>query len=174
MTLDKRPDLTRRLRKVTDIDQGETRKTLVESTAESIQRAFTMCLTERSANRNGIGRDGKPEGKKIGIYSFANLALKLFFKVRGITRDVYMCLMRSTVPEDSILKSAFHQYLTAFTFPCAISCQSACHVPLLSWTLPLHQRPLLSRPVMSSICLRSMPCSMHQSKTEHTHLPHFR
>ncbi|TVY54335.1 PCI domain-containing protein [Lachnellula cervina] len=82
MTLDNRPDLTRRLRKVTDIDQGETRKTLVESTAESIQRAFTMCLTERSANRNGIGRDGKPEGKKIGIYSFANLALKLFFKCR--------------------------------------------------------------------------------------------
>lgn len=79
MMLDKRPDLTRRLRKVTD--QGETRKTLVESTAESIQRAFTMCLTERSSNRNGIGRDGKPEGKKIGIYSFANLALKLFFKV---------------------------------------------------------------------------------------------
>ena len=90
MTLDKRPDLTRRLRKVTDIDQGETRKTLVESTAESIQRAFTMCLTERSANRNGIGRDGKPEGKKIGIYSFANLALKLFFKVRSNTFNIYL------------------------------------------------------------------------------------
>ena len=80
MTLDKRPDLTRRLR-MSNIDQGETRKTLVEGTAESIQRAFTMCLTERSANRNGIGRDGKPEGKKIGIYSFANLVLKLLFQV---------------------------------------------------------------------------------------------
>jgi len=83
MMLDKRPDLTRRLRKITDSDQGETRKTLVESTAESIQRAFTVCLTERSSNRNGIGQDGKPEGKKIGIYSFANLALKLFFKVES-------------------------------------------------------------------------------------------
>jgi hypothetical protein len=80
MTLDKRPDLTRRLRKVANIDSGETRKSLVEGTAESIQRAFTMCLTERSSNRNGI-KDGKPEGKKIGIYSFANLVLKLLFQV---------------------------------------------------------------------------------------------
>lgn len=74
MTLDKRPDLTRRLR-MTD---GESRKTLVEGTAESIQRAFTICLTERNA---GI-KDGKPEGKKIGIYRFANLVLKLLFQVR--------------------------------------------------------------------------------------------
>ncbi|KAI9642171.1 hypothetical protein NHQ30_008973 [Ciborinia camelliae] len=81
MTLDKRPDLTRRLRRVADVDAGETRKTLVEGTAETIQRAFTVCLTERTTNRNGVGADGKPEGKKVGIYSFANLALKLFFQV---------------------------------------------------------------------------------------------
>ncbi|KIN08491.1 hypothetical protein OIDMADRAFT_109463 [Oidiodendron maius Zn] len=81
MTLDKRPDLTSRLRKVANVDQGESQKSLVEGTAESIQRAFTMCLTERSLNRNGIGKDGKPEGKKIGIYSFANLVLKLLFQV---------------------------------------------------------------------------------------------
>lgn len=83
MMLDKRPDLTRKLRKMADSDQGEGRKTLVEGTAESIQRAFTMCLTERSANRNGVGRDGMPEGKKIGIYSFANMVLKLLFQVRN-------------------------------------------------------------------------------------------
>jgi hypothetical protein len=77
--LDKRPDLTINLRKVTD--EGESRKTLVEGTAELIQRAFTVCLTERTANRNGIGRDGKPEGKKVGIYSFANMVLRLLFQV---------------------------------------------------------------------------------------------
>ena len=82
MTLDKRPDLTRRLRKVANDDQGETRKSLVEGTAEAIQKAFTMCLTDRTANRSGIGIDGKPEGKKVGIYSFANLVLKLLFQVR--------------------------------------------------------------------------------------------
>lgn len=79
--LDKRPDLTRRMVEVKDVDQGE-KKTLVESTAETIQRAFTLCLNERTTSRNGIGRDGKPEGKKIGIYSFANMVLKLLFKVR--------------------------------------------------------------------------------------------
>jgi hypothetical protein len=83
MTLDKRPDLTRRLRKFSNADQGgEGRKTLVEGTAETIQRAFTMCLTERSLSRNGVGKDGKPEGKKMGIYKFANLVLKLLFQVR--------------------------------------------------------------------------------------------
>lgn len=80
MMLDKRPDLTRNMVKIADVDQ-ESRKTLVEGTAESIQRAFTMCLTERTANRNGIGRDGKPEGKKVGIYSFANMVLRLLFQV---------------------------------------------------------------------------------------------
>lgn len=83
MTLDKRPDLTQRLRKVMNVDQGESRKSLVEGTAECIQRAFTMCLTERSSNLNGIGKDGKPENKKVGIYSFANLVLKLLFQVSG-------------------------------------------------------------------------------------------
>lgn len=83
MMLDKRPDLTSQLRKVTNVDQDETRKSLVEATAESIQRAFTMCLTERSASRNGVGNDGKPEGKKVGIYLFANLVLKLLFQVCG-------------------------------------------------------------------------------------------
>ncbi|KUJ16699.1 COP9 signalosome-like protein complex subunit 12 [Mollisia scopiformis] len=79
--LDKRPDLTSNLNTITDAEQGE-RKTLVEATAELIQRAFTICLTERTANRNGVSRDGKPEGKKVGIYSFANMVLKLLFQCR--------------------------------------------------------------------------------------------
>lgn len=81
MTLDKRPDLTRGLRKIAADSAGENRKSLVEGTAETIQRAFTMCLSDRGQNRNGIGKDGKPEGKKIGIYSFANLVLKLLVQV---------------------------------------------------------------------------------------------
>lgn len=89
VTLDSRPDLTRKIRKVANLDQGETRKTLVEGTAEVIQKAFTMCLTERTSNRSGIGQDGKPEGKKVGIYSFANLVLKLLFQVLSITFNIW-------------------------------------------------------------------------------------
>ncbi len=87
MMLDKRPDLTRGLHKVADVDQGD-RKSLVEGTAELIQRAFTMCLTERTTNRNGL-RDGKPEGKKVGIYSFANMVLRLLFQVRILLTPIF-------------------------------------------------------------------------------------
>lgn len=79
MMLDKRPDLTSKFIRIAD--EGETRKTLVEGTAESIQRAFTMCLTERTTNRSGVGPNGIPEGKKVGIYSFANMVLRLLFQV---------------------------------------------------------------------------------------------
>ncbi|EKD18620.1 PCI domain-containing protein [Drepanopeziza brunnea f. sp. 'multigermtubi' MB_m1] len=81
--LDGMPHLTQKMAQVKDVEAGE-KKTLVESTAETIQRAFTLCLNERTPSKNGIGRDGKPEGKKIGIYSFANMVLKLLFKRRAI------------------------------------------------------------------------------------------
>ncbi|CAL3965300.1 unnamed protein product [Diplocarpon coronariae] len=81
MTLDKMPHLTQKVAKVKDVEAGE-KKTLVEGSAETIQRAFTLCLNERTPSKNGIGRDGQPEGKKIGIYSFANLVLRLLFKSR--------------------------------------------------------------------------------------------
>lgn len=55
---------------------GEERKSIVESTAEVIQKIFTMCLTDRTS-----ARYAKPEGKKVGIYIFANKVLKLLFAV---------------------------------------------------------------------------------------------
>lgn len=85
--LDKRPELTRKMIQVTDTENGE-RKTLVESTAETVTRAFTLCLSDRTPSRNGIDRNGKPEGKKIGIYSIANMVLKLLFKVCAEVRSL--------------------------------------------------------------------------------------
>lgn len=55
--------------------RGET-KTIVESTADTIQKIFTICLTDRSS-----GRFNKPEGKKTGLYICVNLVLKLLFTV---------------------------------------------------------------------------------------------
>jgi hypothetical protein len=123
MNLDKRPDLTSRLRKVTNVDQGEARKTLVEGTAESIQRAFTMCLTERSTNRNGLGKDGKPEGKKVGIYSFANLVLKLLFQVCShITASLCWNLTKTAVSENPIGKSTLHEYISTLPSSLRLPC----------------------------------------------------
>lgn len=70
MSLSRQPELARRLRAV-DED-----KTIAESSAEIIQKIFTTCLTDRSS-----GRYDRPEGKKIGVYMFANLVLKLLFAV---------------------------------------------------------------------------------------------
>jgi hypothetical protein len=54
----------------------DNRKSVAESSAEIIQKIFTTCLTDRSGTRTS-----KPEGKRVGIYMFANLVLKLLFAV---------------------------------------------------------------------------------------------
>jgi hypothetical protein len=106
MTLDKRPDLTRNLRKLSSVDMGgdgEGRKTLVETSAETIQRAFTMCLNDRTPSRSGVDRDGHVEGKKIGIYKFANLVLKLLFQV---------CQYPYPLPPSSIFRASLSRLVT--------------------------------------------------------------
>ncbi|KAI0450688.1 hypothetical protein F5B21DRAFT_421074 [Xylaria acuta] len=75
MTLNKRPDLTKKLN---TLDTGEDDQTsIVGTTAEVIQKIFTTCLTDRSSQRYA-----HPEGKKVGVYIFANLTLKLLFACR--------------------------------------------------------------------------------------------
>ncbi|KAF3811635.1 hypothetical protein GCG54_00001964 [Colletotrichum gloeosporioides] len=73
MMLSKRPDLTRQIRNV----DADDRKSIAETSAEIIQKIFTTCLTDRSSTRYS-----KPEGKKVGVYMFANLVLKLLFACR--------------------------------------------------------------------------------------------
>ena len=85
--LDKRPDLvaslTRREPNASSDETGE-RVTLVENTANTIREAFKKCLSERSGQTSGLTQDGKPEGRKIGIYVTANLCLKLFFHCKKL------------------------------------------------------------------------------------------
>jgi hypothetical protein len=79
MTLDKRPDLVAHLASANaqGDDEGQ-RQSIVESTAETLQRAFTICLSDRSG---ATGTSSNPlEGKKKGIYVIANLELKLLFQ----------------------------------------------------------------------------------------------
>ncbi|KAI0132113.1 hypothetical protein BJ170DRAFT_577386 [Xylariales sp. AK1849] len=77
MTLNKRPDLTRKLRTVDTGTGEEDQKSIVDKTADVIQRIFTACLTDRSS-----AQFAKPEGKKVGVYIFANVTLKLLFACR--------------------------------------------------------------------------------------------
>lgn len=85
--LDKRPDLVQQLgRRESTVsgEEGAERITLVEGSANSIREAFSKCLSERSGNASGIDSNGRPEGRRIGIYMTANLCLKLFFHCRKL------------------------------------------------------------------------------------------
>lgn len=75
MNLTRQPHLMAQVKKVTT-GEGE-RKSIVESAADTIQKIFTSCLSDRSSTRWT-----QPKGKKVGVYIFANLVLKLLFTVR--------------------------------------------------------------------------------------------
>lgn len=78
MMLNRRPDLTSRL----GAGDEESRKSVAETSAEIIQKIFTTCLTDRAS-----ARLSRPEGKKVGVYMFANLVLKLLFAVCALPSD---------------------------------------------------------------------------------------
>ena len=75
--------LTRR-ESSTGNEEATERVTLVESSANVIREAFKKCLSERSGNASGIDNNGKPAGRRIGIYLTANLCLKLFFHCKKL------------------------------------------------------------------------------------------
>ncbi|PGG96008.1 hypothetical protein AJ79_09775 [Helicocarpus griseus UAMH5409] len=76
--LDRRPELVSHLLKEgTGSDEATEKVTLVEKSANVVREAFIKCLTDRSGT---AGTQGKPEGKRVGIYLMANLCLKLLFK----------------------------------------------------------------------------------------------
>lgn len=79
MTLNKRPDLTRKLQTVDTSGGDEEQKSIIDKAAEVMQRVFTACLTDRTTDK-----DAKPGGKKAGVYTFANITLKLLFAVSDI------------------------------------------------------------------------------------------
>lgn len=60
-------------------EDGGARETLPERAANTLRTGFVTCLNDRYS---GIGKNGKPEGKKRGIYTIANLCLKILFQCR--------------------------------------------------------------------------------------------
>ncbi|KAK3109339.1 hypothetical protein LTR53_017510, partial [Teratosphaeriaceae sp. CCFEE 6253] len=83
--LDKQPELIAHLRRSgggggsSGGDEGAARETLPERAANILRQAFVTCLNDRVS---GLSADGKPEGKKRGIYTIANLCLKILFQCR--------------------------------------------------------------------------------------------
>jgi hypothetical protein len=81
MGLDRRPELIAHILRtegLADREENIEKVTLVEQSANVVREAFIKCLTDRSGTP---GPQGKPEGKRVGIYLMANLCLKLLFQV---------------------------------------------------------------------------------------------
>lgn len=80
--LDRKPELLIGSRMEGAGEEGGYRETLPEKAANTIRVAFTTALNDRSGSPGGLDNNGKPEGKKRGIYILANLCLKILFQCR--------------------------------------------------------------------------------------------
>lgn len=76
--LDKQPWLIEHLIADSVNEEGQ-RESLPEKAANIVRQAFITCLNDRNTVPGGV-RDGKPDGKKIGIYKMANICLKILFQ----------------------------------------------------------------------------------------------
>ncbi|KAI4157071.1 MAG: hypothetical protein L6R39_000785 [Caloplaca ligustica] len=122
--LDKRPDLvanlTLRETTVGGEEAGE-RVTLAEGSANLIREAFKKCASERSGNISGLDSDGKPEGRRIGIYLMANVCLKLFFHCRKLrsAEQIFAMIYQQSPPLSlypAAQRTTFLYYLGRYHF----------------------------------------------------------
>lgn len=75
--LDRQPELAQSL---LDASNGEGRsESLAEKAVNVIQPGLLTCLNDRATVPGGI-KDGRPDGKKIGVYKMANVCLKILFR----------------------------------------------------------------------------------------------
>ncbi|KAL8890471.1 MAG: hypothetical protein Q9215_002382 [Flavoplaca cf. flavocitrina] len=122
--LDKRPDLVANLtsREATvGAEEAGERVTLAEGSANLIREAFKKCASERSGNSSGLDSNGKPEGRRIGIYLMANVCLKLFFHCRKLrSAEQIFALIYQQSPPLSLYPAAqrttFLYYLGRYHF----------------------------------------------------------
>ncbi|KAK4165206.1 protein CSN12 [Cladorrhinum sp. PSN259] len=129
-------------------DESAERKSIVELAADIIQKFFTSCLTDRSSTRWE-----KPKGKKVAVYLFANLTLKLLFTCEKSPLAAQMFTNLSTSgPALALYPAAqrvtFLYYLGRFNFDhahyyrahlCFEEAYRQCHVAALS-----HKRKILT------------------------------
>ncbi|KAF7673135.1 hypothetical protein GT037_009086 [Alternaria burnsii] len=96
--LEKRPDLTMHLI-TTDVDEDGQSESLPERAANIVRQAFIICLNDRNTVPGGI-KDGKPDGKKVGIYKMANICLKTLFQADklGSCETIFNNISNSSPP----------------------------------------------------------------------------
>ncbi|KAL8734346.1 MAG: hypothetical protein Q9166_001544 [cf. Caloplaca sp. 2 TL-2023] len=122
--LDKRPDLVANLtsREATvGAEEAGERVTLAEGSANLIREAFKKCASERSGNASGLDNNGKPNGRRIGIYLMANVCLKLFFHCRKLrsAEQIFTLIYQQSPPlalYPAAQRTTFLYYLGRYHF----------------------------------------------------------
>lgn len=79
ITLDKNPQLLRNRNKAKTQDEGGQAESLAEGAVNNLRDAFNTCATDRLAH---VDSEGRPDGRKRGIYLIANICLKILFQCR--------------------------------------------------------------------------------------------
>ncbi|KAL2263170.1 hypothetical protein VTK26DRAFT_7921 [Humicola hyalothermophila] len=116
MNLTKQPHLMAEIQGDATGEESGEKKSVVELAADIIQKIFTSCLTDRSSTRWS-----QPKGKKVAVYLFANLTLKLLFACEKSRLAVQMFTNLSTSgPALSLYPASqrvtFLYYLGRFNF----------------------------------------------------------
>ncbi|KAI7783981.1 hypothetical protein LA080_011006 [Diaporthe eres] len=167
MMLHRRPELMQGRRSVAG---GEDSKSMVEQSADIIQKIFTSCLTDRSSTRFA-----RPEGKKVGVYIFANLVLKLLFTC-GKSRLAAQLLLNVSAsgPPLQLYPAAqrvtFLYYLGRFNFDCdnfvrASLCLEEAYLQTPP-SLLSHRRLILTYLIPSNIMLGRFPSELLLARPE--------
>lgn len=96
--LDKRPELIQHILEENMGEEGR-RESLPEKAANVVRQAFITCLNDRNTVPGGI-KDGRPDGKKVGIYKMANICLQILFQANNITScdTIFKNIMNSSPP----------------------------------------------------------------------------
>jgi hypothetical protein len=96
--LDKQPELIQHLLEESMSDEGR-RESLPEKAANVVRQAFITCLNDRNTVPGGI-RDGRPDGKKVGIYKMANICLRILYQADRIAScdTIFKNIMNSSPP----------------------------------------------------------------------------
>ncbi|KAK4172150.1 putative COP9 signalosome complex subunit 12 [Triangularia setosa] len=148
---------------------GES-KSIVEMAADIIQKFFTSCLGDRSSTRWA-----PPKGKKVAVYLFANLTLKLLFACEKSHLAVQMFTNLSTSgPALSLYPASqrvtFLYYLGRFNFDnahyfrahmCLEEAYRQCHTSFLK-----HRRQILTYWIPSNILCGRFPSLTLLSRPE--------
>lgn len=147
------------------------RPNLVENAANVVREGFIKCLSDRGGTAN---QQGKPEGKRAGIYLMVNQCLKLLHKVKCVSLPYQGQLIDISIEwKAPQCRYNIQKHCRPIASARTLSGCAASDLPLLSWAIPIRKWPFLSCPEGSVGSLHGMPRGLRQTQAPYLDPPHF-